>query len=91
MNCLALFSQERSSAKLRQVSRGDAERADVSTSQVAIQSADGMIRNHIEQAGNREGSDGRAACQRSSCMMPKVSVRLGKTKTSAAAKWEAKS
>src|SRR5712671_1852887 len=42
----------------------DAEGADASTSQVAVQSADRVVRNHIKRAGDREGGDGRAACQR---------------------------
>ena len=64
MNCRALFSQERSSAKFRQVSRETVERAHAGAAQVRIQGANRVIGDHVERTRHREGRDRRAARQR---------------------------
>src|SRR4030081_4003613 len=43
---------------------GDAERADAGASQVGVQGAHRGIRNHVQRAGHRKGSDRGAAGQR---------------------------
>src|ERR1700676_702073 len=42
----------------------DAERADAGASQVGVEGADRVVRDHIERAGDRKGGDRRAARQR---------------------------
>ena len=64
MNCLALFSQERSSAKLRHASRDRLSAPMQARRRSAIQNADGVIRNHIQRTCDRKRRDRRAARQR---------------------------
>jgi len=91
MNCRALFSQERESAKARHASREIVRARRQAACRSASRAPIGL--SAITSSGPVTGKAATGAPQASasSCTTPNVSVRLGNTKTSAAAKWEARS
>ena len=84
--------QERSSAKLPARLHATCQRTDAGALQIRVQSANGMIRDHVQRTGDRKSRHRGSACQRFELNDAEgVGVGLGKTKTSAAARWRGRS
>src|SRR5258707_2568290 len=91
MNCLALFSQERSSAKLRQVSREMLSARMQALRRSLSKAPTGWPAITSSGPVTGKAATGVPHASASSWTTPKVSVRLGQTKTSASARWDVKS
>ncbi len=64
MNCLALFSQERSSANRRHSSRDMSSARKQALREILVERPDGVVRDHVERTRHRECGNRRAAGQR---------------------------
>ena len=86
MNCRALVSQERVSAKARQASRESFERARQAARRSSSSTPTGWSPITSRGPVTGKAATGTPQASASSCTTPNVSVRLGNTNTSAAAR-----
>ena len=86
MNCRALFSQEYCSAKSRQASRDSVSASRQATRRSSSSTPTGWSPTTSFGPVTGNAATGTPHASASSCTTPNVSVRLGKTNTSAAAR-----
>ena len=90
MNCRALFSQEWRSAKVRHAARGIRSACRQAVRRSSLKTPMGLLPTTSFGPVTGKAAIGTPLAAASSCTTPNVSVRLGNTKTSAAARWAAK-